>query len=81
MTRTVRLARLAGLEQTAQMRDVTLNGLAGSSGRALAPQRIHDPVAGDHLATVNQQEREQGALAPARHRNQSPFAVANLERT
>ncbi len=53
-----------GLEQAAQVRDIPLDRLGRRLRRAVAPQRLQDAVGRDHLAAVDQQEDEQGALAP-----------------
>ena len=42
--------------------DVDLERVRGGAGRVLAPDRVDQPLAGQHLVPAQQQEREQGAL-------------------
>jgi hypothetical protein len=47
--------------------------------RALAPEGVHDPIGGEHLVRVEEQEREQGSAAAASERDGAPL-VEDLER-
>ena len=50
-------------EDLAEPRDVDLHGLGGGRGRALPPEGVDDPVHGDRLTAVDQEVREDRALA------------------
>ena len=52
-------------EDLAEPRDVDLHGLGRGRGRALPPEGVDDPVHGHGLAAVDQEVREDGALARA----------------
>ena len=69
-----------GREQLAQPRHVDVQGLHRRLGRLLAPELVDQPVAGEHLVRVHEQQRQQRALLRARER-QRPVAVANLQRS
>ena len=70
-----------GFQQPPQMRDVPLNRLRRRLGRMVAPQRIDDAIGRDHLSAMDQQQDEQGSLAPGRQLDLPALAAAYLERT
>ena len=47
----------------------------------VAPQRIDDAIGRDHLSAMDQQQDEQGSLAPGRQLDLPALAAAYLERT
>jgi hypothetical protein len=51
-------AAVPGRDRAAQVGDVPLHGLRRRPGRALAPERVDDPIDRDDLAAVDQQQRE-----------------------
>ena len=56
-------------ERLAQLGDVDLHALGGGRGRPLAPELVDQPVAGDDLVRVEQENREQRLLLPATERD------------
>ena len=57
-------AVLSGLlEDAAEVGDIALDGLCGRARGLLPPQRVHERVGRDHLATPEEEHREQRALA------------------
>ena len=50
-------------ERAAEPVDIALQGVAGGGRRVAVPQVLDQPVVGDDLASVDQQQPEQGALA------------------
>src|SRR6185503_6424712 len=66
------------LEGLAQLPNVDLKRVCGGP-RWLRPQLFDQPIAGDELFRIDQQDREQGSLLPCTQRHLSPF-MAHLER-
>ena len=66
-------------EGLAQARDLHVERARGGRRRALAPQRVHDPVGGQHLVRMQEQQREQRPAAAAAERD-DPSLVEHLER-
>ena len=66
-------------ERLAQARDVYLDRLGRPVRRPLAPQLVHDPVNGDDLAAVDQQDRQDLALLRSTERY-LPRAGQDLQR-
>ena len=66
--------RLAiGLDRLAQLRHVALQRGRGRRGRRLTPDQVDQPLAGDDLVGVQQQDRQHAALArPAERRCHVP---------
>ena len=66
-------------ERLAQLGDVHLERRPGGVGRRGTPELVDEPVAGDDLVGVQQQEGEQGALLRAAEL-QDPAFFTDLER-
>ena len=67
-------------ERAADLEDGVLERLRRGRRRALAPERVDQPLGGDDLVAVDQQQREEGALPPAGERVRRG-SVHELERT
>jgi hypothetical protein len=52
-------------KRLAQLRDAHPQRRRAGRGLRVAPQVVHEPIGGDHLAGVEQQDRKEGALAVA----------------
>ena len=59
------------IERFAEARDGLLECVLGTLGRLAAPELFEEPVAGDDLIAVEQEQREQGALSGSRHRDRT----------
>jgi hypothetical protein len=71
---------LAVVERAAQLADVVLEDLRCRRRRRLAPQRVNQPLAGNRLVAMQQQEGEDTALPPLSERERA-VPVADLERS
>jgi len=67
-------------ERLSQSRDLDVQELGGRGRRPLAPQLVDQPVRGERLVGVQQQQGEQRSLPAPAERNR-PALVEDLERT
>jgi len=51
-----------GLKRSAQRRHVDLDRVGGRPGRFLVPEQIDEPLGGDYLACVEEQDRQERTL-------------------
>ena len=73
-------ARPLGIERATKRGYARLQRIRGVSRRALAPQRVDQPIGRDDLADVQQQHRQK-RLAPGAAEGKLPPATPNLQRT
>ena len=66
-------------QQLAQPRDVDVHRLDGRLGQILSPQLVDEPVGGDELVGIHQQDRQQGTLSHSSERER-PGIAAHLQR-
>jgi hypothetical protein len=67
-----RLDQRVRRQRPPQPRDVRLQRRRRVAGRVLAPQRLDDAVAGEHLARVQDEQRQHRALPQASERDRVP---------
>ena len=71
---------LAVAQPAPQLRHVVLQNLGGRGRRRPAPQRVDQPLTGDPLVAVQQQEHQDAALAPLADPDGMVLVIADLER-
>ena len=70
---------LAVAQPAPQLRHVVLQNLGGRGRRRLTPQRVDQPLTGDRLVAMQQQEHQDAALPPLADPDGMVLVIADLE--
>jgi hypothetical protein len=68
------------LQHRADPRRVRLQGPAGLRRWVVVPEQVAQPVGGDHLVVLEQQDRQQGPFLPAWHGQRPTVPATHLDR-